>query len=476
MYLRPVISVLLDPGEQTARMKMQPLSILGGGAAGLALAHYAHHSGIPFLLYERLDRVGGLCLSYRLGEHTYDSGAHRFHDVDASVTRDVRSLVQLHPVTSPSRIYSAGQFVDFPPRLLNLLRNSSPAEWLRIGAGLWQGRRKRYGARNFQDFAISRFGERLARRFLLHYTAKVWGLPADRLSVDVATRRLNGLGLRALLFELFLPGRKVAHLDGNFLYPENGFGAIPEAIAARLPADSLRTRHNVSRLECKGRVVRRIHFTSGSSMEVPGLAVSTLPLNQLVQFLGPAVSEEVRKAARLLQFRQLRVIFLRLAKPHVSDNASIYFPDPGMCISRVSEPKNRSEALAPPEETSLVAEIPCSQGEALYALSEETLKDRVVSEICGTGLISPSAVLDWKHHLLPDAYPLYSLNYKQLVATIMQGLGEFTNLRTVGRNGTFFYSHLHDQLRMGRDFVITLSKTAGRQLDSSWTYQDGLGD
>ncbi len=109
--------------------------------------------------------------------------------------------------------------------------------------------------------------------------------------------------------------------------------------------------------------------------------------------------------------------------------------------------------------TSLVAAIPCSRGEALCAIPDETLKDRVVSEISQTGLIRPSDVLDWRHHLLTDAYPLYSLNYKELVTTISQALGEFTNLRTVGRNGTFFYSHLHDQLRMGRDFVVTLSKT-----------------
>ncbi len=419
-----------------------------------------------------MDRVGGLCMTYQLGEHRYDSGAHRFHDVDASVTREVRSLVQLHPVTSPSRIYSFGRFLDFPPRPLNLLFNSSPADWLRIGAGLWQGRKKKSTARTFQDFAVSRFGERLARRFLLNYTAKVWGLPADQLSVDVATRRLNGISLRALATELFFPRRKAAHLDGQFLYPEDGFGSICQALAAGLPPETLKTRHEVTRLECDGSAIRRIHFASGSAVDVTGLVVSTLPLDHLVRLIGPSLSEDVRKAADLLQFRHLRLIFLRLGKATVSENASVYFPDPQMCISRISEPRNRSAALAPPGETSLVVEIPCSAHDVLYTLPDETLKDRVIAEIAETGLIQPSEVLDWAHHFLSHAYPLYSLDYQQPVTKILKALGAVTNLRTVGRNGTFFYSHLHDQLRMGKTFVGMLWDPADRSSDTPWTYQD----
>ncbi len=458
VYLLPVNMALLDPTQSTAKgSEMQPLSILGGGAAGLALAHYAHQAGLAFCLYERLGRVGGLCLSYRFGEHRYDSGAHRFHDVDAAVTRDIGALVKLNPVTSPSKIYTAGRFIDFPPSPLNLLWNSSPAEWFRIVVGLWRGRRRRGEAQNFEDLAVSRFGERLARRFLLNYTAKVWGLPADQLSVDVATRRLNGMGIRALVGDLIFQGKKAAHLDGHFLYPEDGFGAISAAMSDGLPPESLKTGHDVSRLECDGPTVRHVHFTSGRRVTVPGFVISTLPLNRLVHFLGSAVADDVKKSAGLLQFRSLRLVFLRLGKARVSDNASIYFPDLQMCVSRVSEPKNRSASLAPPHETSLVVEVPCSEGEELLSLPETALKERVVSEICRTGLIRPSDVLGWTHHLLPDAYPIYSLDYKLHLETVLEGLRKFRNLITVGRNGRFFYSHLHDQLRTGKETVAALS-------------------
>jgi protoporphyrinogen oxidase len=124
-----------------------------------------------------------------------------------------------------------------------------------------------------------------------------------------------------------------------------------------------------------------------------------------------------------------------------------------MCISRISEPKNRSEALAPPHETSLVAEVPCSDGDSLFLLSEESLKDRVVAEITRTGLIRSTDVADWRHHFLPYAYPTYSLNYRQALSEVLEGLQAISNLTTLGRNGRFFYSHMHDQLFMAKEFV-----------------------
>ncbi len=435
---------------------MQPLTILGGGPAGLAVAYYAHQAGIPFVLYERSESVGGLCRTFRLGEHGYDSGAHRFHDIYPAITRDVRRLLELHPVTAPSRICSSGQFLQFPPTPLNLLFSSSPAEWARIGIGLWRGRRRQGGGSSFQDFAVSRFGERLARRFLLDYSAKVWGLPADQLSVDVATRRLNGLNLRTLVSELIAPRKRAGNLDGHFLYPKNGFGEIATTLAAALPPDSVKTGQEVTRIECQDAAVRRIHFASVPPADVPGRMVSTLPLNLLIEFLGDAVSETVREAARALRFRHVRLIFLRLGKPRVSNNASIYFPDPKMCVSRVCEPKNRSAALAPAQETSLAVEVPCCEGEELYVLPNEELKERVVSEVSVTGLIRPSEVLDWAHHFLENAYPIYSLHYRQHQKVVLDGLACLTNLTTLGRNGKFFYSHFHDQLNMGKEFVSGL--------------------
>jgi hypothetical protein len=69
-----------------------------------------------------------------------------------------------------------------------------------------------------------------------------------------------------------------------------------------------------------------------------------------------------------LRYRQIRLIFLRLRRPRVSAYASVYIPDPALCVSRLYEPKNRSAAMAPADETSLVVEVPCFADDAVYRI------------------------------------------------------------------------------------------------------------
>ncbi len=448
---------------------MQALTILGGGPAGLATAFYAQRAGVPFQLFEKSSRLGGLCRTLRLGEHSYDCGAHRFHDRDPEITRDVRALMgdELVSITAPSKIYDRGRFIDFPPTPLNVLFSGFNVwETGRIGVELIRSRRRSAPAISFADFAVSQFGETLARRLLLNYSEKLWGLPADQLSPDVATRRLQGMTLASLFFEVLFPKKKTTHIDGSFFYPREGYGHIVETLEAALPAHSVRTRHDIVRLECDRKRILRIHFEGKPHLDPECRVVSTLPLTLTVKFLGDEVSDEVRAAASGLRFRHIRLFFLRLAQPSVSDNASIYIPDPKMCVTRMYEPRNRSPKMAPPGETSLVVEVPCFTDDAIYATATEDLAARVLAELDSIGIISASKVIEWRHHFLANAYPVYSLNYQARVARIIEALGSISNLDLIGRGGQFFYTHLHDQLRFGKDYVARLSDAADELPDA----------
>src|ERR1700691_1316192 len=231
---------------------MSALTILGGGPAGLGTAVYAHRAGVPFYIFEKSPRLGGLCRTLQHGEHRYDCGAHRLHDRDAEITADIRALMgdDLIEVNAPSKIYDRGRFIDFPPTPLNVLFSGFNLwESGRIGIELIRSRSRGVTGTSFADFAISQFGETLARRLLLNYSEKLWGMPADQLSPDIATRRLRGMTLRSLLLELIVPGRETTHIDGKFLYPRRGYGQIIDTLKGGLPAESLRTGCEVARLE-----------------------------------------------------------------------------------------------------------------------------------------------------------------------------------------------------------------------------------
>src|ERR1039458_6133003 len=115
--------MLIASVEEVLGGKVRAVTILGGGPAGLGTAFYAHRAGLPFLLFEKSARLGGLCRTLKLGEHSYDCGAHRFHDRDADITSDIRAMLgdDLVAVDAPSKIYDRGRFIDFPPTPLNVL-------------------------------------------------------------------------------------------------------------------------------------------------------------------------------------------------------------------------------------------------------------------------------------------------------------------------------------------------------------------
>ena len=394
---------------------MSRLTILGGGAAGLSAAYFAHRAGVEFELFERDLEPGGMCRTLRRGGHLYDAGAHRFHDLDAEITAEVKSLLggELRPVRAPSRIWTGGRYVDFPPTPLNAALSHGWSGAARIALELLTARRSRGPAASFEDFALQRFGPTLARRLLLDYAEKLWGLPAARLSPEVATRRLRGMTLRTLVVELFASSRKTAHIDGEFLYPCLGYGQIAGRLAAALPEGRVFLGREIRGLELDGRRVSRVRFKDGGQIECADRVLSTLPLTLLARLLGDALPGQAREAASRLRFRRLRLVFLRLSQPRVSDNASIYFPEPRFCVSRVSEPKNRSQAMAPADETSLLAEVPCFDGDALDRMPDAALAARVIAELESVGLLCAPRVLDWAHELLPHAYPVYSLDFER---------------------------------------------------------------
>jgi protoporphyrinogen oxidase len=441
------------------------LTILGGGPAGLGLALRAHQSDIPFVLFEKASQVGGLCRTLRCGEHLYDSGAHRFHDQDPEVTATLRDLMgdDLRPVHAPSKIYDRGGFINFPPTPLNLLRSSGLREIGRIAWELlsarWQSALRDRQEISFRDFAVSRFGETLAKRLLLDYSEKLWGLPAGQLAPDVATRRLQGMTLRTLLREFLLPKTTTTHIDGAFLYPRSGYGSIATAIQGALPTAAIRTAHEVTRLECWRGSVHRLHFAGHAPVEVSGKVVSTLPLTLLVRLLGEQIAPDAHRAAEALRFRHIRLIFLRLNQPGVSPHASIYLPDLAFCVSRVSEPKNRSVAMAPAHETGLVAEVPCFTGDPICSMPPEDLAARVIGELQQIRLIDPNRVIEWRHHFLANAYPVYGLGFTRHVRAIQDALAAIHNLETLGRGGLFLYGSLHDQLRFAKEYIDQLTAT-----------------
>lgn len=436
------------------------ITILGGGPAGLAVGLAARRAGLPFSIYEAQERVGGNCITLSDGDFRFDSGAHRFHDKDPESTRQVQELLgnELQRIDAPSQIWHEGRYFDFPIAPFNLIKTLGLGETVRAAGSFVKGRLTSVGSRSFGDYARRNYGADLASRFLLNYSEKLWGAPSDLLSTAVCGKRLSGLGLRSLMIEAILGRRaNTRHLDGAFYYPRQGFGTIVERMAEACGSKSIHVNSPVLHITHADDRIEAVHFARGHRVPVDEV-VSSLPLGLMLQLMHPAPPASILDAARQLRFRNVVLVALFLNKEQITPNGSVYFPDPSVPFTRVYEPRNRSAEMAPPGKTSLVAELPCQPGDAVWNAGDSDLRALVAEQFRSIGWIGARDIIGGAIHRIRHAYPILELGYEDRLLPIMGYLGRFHNLRLAGRNGCFVYSHLHDMLRSGREIIEDYSQ------------------
>lgn len=433
------------------------LTILGGGPSGLAAAADAARRGYPRQLFEAAPFVGGNCTTFQWRGFRYDSGAHRFHDRDPVVTARIQQLLgdELRLVQAPSQICTRDGFVTFPLQASTLPLQLGVRELAVAGWDYLRRPRGDGAPRHFEELAVRAYGRRLADRFLLGYSEKLWGLPCDRLSPEIAGRRLKGLNAAALLPRL---GRHASHLEGAFYYPDRGYGRICERLADEAGPEHIHTSSPVTQLFHRGRRITRVELGHHTMVDVSAVC-STLPVGLALRLLRPAPDDALLETASTLRFRSVILVALFLNRPSVTPSASLYFPDPAVPFTRVVEPRNRSAAMAPEGQTSLIAEIPCFLNDDQWVATNEALVEQVMSGLAGYGLVSAADVLGSEVRRISHAYPVLEAGTEEKVRRVIGYFDRFENLVVTGRNGRFTYRHLHDMVRFGVEAVDRLEAT-----------------
>jgi protoporphyrinogen oxidase len=350
-------------------------------------------------------------------------------------------------------IFDDGRLMSFPFQLTDVLRHLGPGMVAQGALDLAAARVAAPDPTSFAGLAVSRYGRTLAKRFLLGYTRKLWGIPCDRLSARVSGERLRGLDLRQFLLQTLLGrGGDQRNADGTFYYPVRGIGMLTEALARGCGPEAVHTNAEVRGLLHDGRRIRAIEV-AGMGWRPVDAVTSTLPLDRLLAIMNPLPPERILRLAQDLTHRNLLLVGLFLGKPSVTQAATVYFPDPRVPFTRVTEPRNRSEAMSPPGHTSLVAEIPCGSADRLWEADDADLVELVRKHLAGIGWIRDAEILGTRVVRLPHAYPVLSLEVERSLGTITRYLDGFSNLTLIGRNGRFEYGWIHNMLRGAKDLA-----------------------
>lgn len=457
--------------------------IIGAGPAGMAAAMELYKNGRDFLIVEKDVKVGGLSKTYTIREDDgsvflTDNGPHRFFSKNPYLYEFIEDLLgeEWIVVNRQTRQYIDGVFFEYPINFKQVLRDVPFWKLIRMGIdyvyAFLRYKLMKKEVKTFKDHVYANFGKTLGEFNMINYTEKIWGVPAETLHPDWAKQRIKGLNLRSVLInalrETGKKGDSPKSLVDAFYYPQYGTGLIYETIADKLTnkGHEIFTSSEPVAIHHKDKKITSVDIKTDGGDIVTVEAdhiVESVPVPAFLKLLNPAPPEEVMTALGKLTYRSQVYVFITLDKESVTDDQWIYFPSKNIPIGRMSEMKNFSKDMTPEGKTSLFIEYFCFEGDDMWTMNDDDLIKMTVDILEETDFIQSSEVRKGYVIRKKDVYPVYDLEYKEYLKTIMDYVDSFENLHAIGRPGRFRYNNQDHSLEMG--FLAGQSIVDGKKYD-----------
>ncbi|MCX6349934.1 MAG: NAD(P)-binding protein [Candidatus Aureabacteria bacterium] len=433
-----------------------PYIVLGAGPAGLTAARALLRAGKKAVVVEKAAVVGGLSASPRWNGFIAEYGPHVYH-----VKRDrIDEIVRSHyPAPLPAKIINTrmlirGRFFDYPLKFWQLLQGLNPFFSARMLLDfLFTTVQFKIFPRpddSFRNWGIRRFGRTLYNLCFGQYTERLWGVPAARLSVRLASQKLHKLNLKDVIVKLLGGrGQEQATYWKEFYYPEEGMGVIFENMAAALRKEGgevwLKSEPVSARVE-GGRVLSVRIRREGAEVDLPcaGL-LSTIPLNALTAVFKSSLPEECYREGQLMRNRALILCNTILPVSQVSSAHWVYLLDPAFRCNRYCEPKNLLASPRPPDRTMIAFEVCCDEGDGLWSSPDEAIARIARTDAAKIPVMKDLTISGFQVVRVKDAYPVYDLAYEDRLKRVIAPFAAIRNLFVTGRQGLFL-----NDLRSGR--------------------------
>ena len=445
-------------------MSRAPVVVLGAGCAGLAAARRLRELGVPVVLVEAEDRVGGLAGGVKLGGDVYEYGPHIFHTTDARVMADVKALMgeDLLPYERTIRIKFLGEYFKFPLSIPDVLLKLPLTTVIHAGGSFFfhfiKGFFVKPAVENSETVLRRYYGDVLYRIFFKDYIERVWGVSPAGFSPAFARERIPRFSVLEWLDKAVT--RKTAgfveKVEGELWTTKRGFSLICERMAEdfRKKGGELRLSTRVKGVHREGNKVVAVELAGGETLACSGV-INTFTINDAARMITPALDAKALDAASKLRFRAIVFVGLKINRPKVLDASFMYFREHS--FNRITDLAHFAFHMDPPGTTLLTAEIACDPADRFWT-DEAAAVEAVTADLVREGIIRREEILETHVFRARHAYPVYSLGYEDALADLLGAFDALENAETAGRQGRFQYVNTHVAMRMGAAAAESLAK------------------
>ena len=438
--------------------------ILGAGPAGISAAWRLTKLGYPVTVLERDGAVGGMGRTIKVGDYSVDFGPHTFHIRETPESKEILKTITPFfgekplTLTRGTRVLLRGKEYVYPLEMLQVLFGVSPLLSARILIDYSLATLKSLFAPakkedSFEEWGIRNLGRTLYDLCFGIYSARVWGLPTSQISSKQA-QRVAKLNLKNIILRTLGIKADPNTYFTKYFYPREGISRLYEGMAAEVRAAGNQVCLNspAVRLERNGDRVSRVFYkTDGREASLDcDVLLSTLPLPALVNMMSPALPQPVIDHAAKLRYRSLKLIYIALKRPQLTDYHWVYLLDEHYRVNRMSEQKNVSPEMVPKDRTILCIELSLWKDEPLWNASDDDIYKLALRDLMKMGYgVTESEVESYFVTDIPTAYPVYELNFEDHLIPVLEGVHQIRNLMTLGRHGLFLNNSMDDNVGLG---------------------------
>jgi protoporphyrinogen oxidase len=437
--------------------------IIGGGLTGLSTA--LHLSGEDYELFEKGDRVGGLCRSSKVDGFTFDYTGHLLHFRKQEIKTFVKDLLkgQLNGHGRESFIFSKGVFTSYPFQanthglppevvkecILGFVESFIQHAKLKSLPHSNGRGRKIKNEFSFEDWIVRTFGGGIARHFMIPFNEKLWKRPLNQLTSDWVSWLVPKPNLEDVVNGALGLKRRELGYNPAFFYPKKGgIETLPRMMGKNL--NHVHLREEVESVITKKKILK---LKSGRTIRYDVL-VSTMPLPELIKNCVD-LTPSMKKISSGLEYISVYNVNLGVSRKELSKKHWVYFPEKEFPFYRVGFPMNFSSSLAPKGMSSLYVEISHPPD---VSIPQKVLLGKVRKGLVRSGILLKNDEISVSQIQNIDyAYVIFNPFRQKHLPSLLQKLKKL-GIYSIGRYGAWEHTSMEDAIFQGKQTAMEILK------------------